>query len=201
MTDHLLGRVAWSDTLRVNFVGDSIGMRGSFASTPQTSWQGLMLARFGRVSPVARGSQAYTTDTWGCMIGTISDVAGGDDLTFVMAGTNDERAGRSYSQVYADYAGLLDRILARVPATRLVCAGVWQEPGETTAHVEALIAEQAALHGGQFVPLSDLFPVASYKTPTGVPAFGGYVTDGFHPNDTGHLAIYNRLRNALQIPA
>ena len=50
-----------------------------------------------------------------------------------------------------------------------------------------------------YVPFTDLFDHVPNRNPTGDPAFGGYTTDGFHPNDTGHRAIYNRYRIALSL--
>lgn len=114
------GKITWPNTgtLRVNFLGDSVGYRGSFASTLENSWRYLMRARLESVGPVTYGSYDHTHNANGNTVFTsVSNVSGGEDLTFVML----------------------------------------------------------------------------------EPAFGGYTTDGFHPNDTGHRAIYNRYRIALSL--
>ncbi|GLY73773.1 hypothetical protein Airi01_020400 [Actinoallomurus iriomotensis] len=99
---------------------------------------------------------------------------------------------------------MLDQVRTAAPDALLVVGGAWMpsDGGMWTdcrriAHYDALIAEQAHRHDGMYVPFTDLFDHDPNRDPTGVPAFGEYTTDGFHPNDAGHRAIYNRYRIAL----
>lgn len=203
------GKITWPNTgtLRVNFLGDSVGYRGSFASTLENSWRYLMRARLESVGPVAYGSYDHTHNANGNTVFTsVSNVSGGEDLTFVMLGTNNVREAQEYNAFSSDCASALDRVRAAAPDALLVVGGTWMPSNggtwtdcERVAHYDVLIAEQAHKHDGTYVPFTGLFDHAPNRNPTGDPAFGGYTTDGFHPNDTGHRAIYNRYRIALSL--
>ncbi|GAA4600799.1 hypothetical protein GCM10023195_01170 [Actinoallomurus liliacearum] len=201
------GRITWPDSgmLRVNFLGDSVGYRGSFASTRENSWRYLMRARLESVGPVTYGTYTHTHNANGNTVFTsLSNVSGGEDVTFVMLGTNNVREAQEYGGFYSDCAYTLDQVRAAAPDALLVVGGVWMPSDGGTwtdcrhvARYDALIAEQAHRHDGMYVPFTDLFDDDSNRNPTGVPAFGAYTTDGFHPNDAGHRAIYDRYRIAL----
>ncbi|GAA4640639.1 hypothetical protein GCM10023196_106990 [Actinoallomurus vinaceus] len=201
------GKIIWPDsgTLRVNFLGDSVGYRGSFASTLGNSWRYLMRACLESVGPVTYGTCTHTHNANGNTVFTsFSNVSGGEDVTFVMLGTNNVREGQEYSVFYSDCAYTLDQVRTAAPDALLVVGGVWMPSDGGTwtdcrrvAHYDALIAEQAHEHDGMYVPFTDLFDCDSNRYPAGVPAFGEYTTDGFHPNDAGHRAIYDRYRIAL----
>lgn len=201
------GKIIWPDsgTLRANFLGDSVGYRGSFASTREASWRYLMRARLESVGPVTYGTYTQVHNANGnTVFASVSNVSGGEDVTFVMLGTNNVREEQEYSAFDSDCAGVLDQVRTAAPHALLVVGGAWMPSDGGTwtdcrrvAHYDALIAEQAYKHNGTYVPFTDLFDYDPNRNPTGVPAFGEYVTDGFHPNDAGHRAIYDRYRIAL----
>lgn len=201
------GKIIWpaGGALRVNFLGDSVGYRGSFASTLGNSWRHLMRSRLESAGPVAYGTCAHAHDADGNTVFTsFSNVSGGEDVTFVMLGTNNVREAQDYSAFSSDCASLLDQVRTAAPDALLVVGGVWMPSDGGTwtdcrrvARYNALIAERAYEHDGMYVPFTDLFDCDANRHPTGVPAFGEYSTDGFHPNDAGHRAIYNRYRIAL----
>ena len=112
------GKITWPNTgtLRVNFLGDSVGYRGSFASTLENSWRYLMRARLESVGPVAYGSYDHTHNANGNTVFTsVSNVSGGEDLTFVMLGTNNVREAQEYNAFSSDCASALDRVRAAAP--------------------------------------------------------------------------------------
>lgn len=203
-----LPRVAAAATrsVQVTFIGDSVGRRGSMASTVAKTWQSRVSASLRPLGRVRLGKQYFVNDERGnTVISSVYDVSSGDDLTFVMIGTNDVREGASPLRFRTDYAHLLDLVRERSPNTQLICLGLWLPsdgaPFCTRVEMElyhAAIAELAVAHGARAViRLEDIYDAEWSRYPKHVRAFGGYYTDGFHPNDAGHRAIYQRVVDTL----
>jgi lysophospholipase L1-like esterase len=51
---------------------------------------------------------------------------------------------------------------------------------------------------GALVWISQLYDDEEARNPAGLPSFVGR-TDGFHPNDTGHLAIAQAIEETLRL--
>ena len=199
-----VGALTWKSTttpLTPTFIGDSVGGRGSLASTPSATWQARVKAKIATFGPVGvNGTYSVTHDAFGnTTAASISNLAVPSEVTTVGLGTNDMRDGVGYGTFYSNYADLLDRVRGVSPDTTLICLGVWATPSVKQAHFDALINEQCAKHRGIFISLTDLFAYSPNRLPTGQPAFGGYHTDGFHPDDDGQAAIARRVLIALRL--
>lgn len=208
--------------LTYGVLGDSITGRGSFASDPSLTWTALLQTRLAQTWTVTRVNGTTHTDAAGLTcLGTVDTVPSGCDLVVVGLGTNDCREQTSGSYTYTptatfDAAGtLFAQVAAANPHAVIVSLGVWGDSttswtlsGSTTpvstvsrvARWDALIGQQVAANGGITVPASDLFAYTPNRDPINQPAFGGYQTDGFHPNNTGHNAIYQRVASWLRLP-
>jgi lysophospholipase L1-like esterase len=186
--------------LQVSYVGDSVGYRGSFASTRALTWQGRMDTRLRKLGAITHGRYDITPDARRLtLVSGISQLTPGDGLTTVMFGDNDVREGHSPAQVGAEFTHLLDLVRAASPHTTLLVSGLWA-PTSIARDYDPLIAAAARNHDGLFVRVSDLYDDPKNRLPAGMPSFGGYHTDGYHPNDTGSLAIYQRFARALRLP-
>lgn len=204
-------------------VGDSVTQRGSFASTYENTWVELIKAQIATHCPMSvnRVDSVIYHDAQGstslASMSTAQAVAGfpsGCDLVIVGLGTNDCREQDSsgnwvYSptQTFDDARTIYQAVAAANPNAVIAGLGVWDQsmlawynPGSRTVRWDALIGQNCAQVGGIYVPVSDLWDYASNRLPTGVAAFGGYTTDGFHPNDTGHAAIKARVAEWLRLP-
>lgn len=208
--------------LTYGVLGDSITGRGSFASDPSLTWTALLQARLAKTWTVTRVNGVTHTDAQGLTcLGTVDQVPSGCDLVVVGLGTNDcrEQLNGSYvyssTQTYNSAGTLFQEVAAANPNALIVSLGVWGDattawtmsssttPPSVMSRVgrwDALIGQQVAAVGGITVPAADLFGYTPYRDPAGQPAFGGYQTDGFHPNDTGHNAIYLRVAEWLRLP-
>ncbi|MEY9876610.1 acyl-CoA thioesterase-1 [Streptacidiphilus sp. MAP12-33] len=205
--------------LTYGVLGDSITGRGSFASDPSLTWTALLQARLAQTWTVTRVNGTTHTDAQDLTcLGTVDTVPSGCNLVVVGLGTNDcrEMTGSSYTysptQTYNSAGTLFAEVAAANPAAVIVSLGVWGDTtvqwtmsGSTTpvsrvARWDALIGEQVAKNGGITVPAADLYGYSPNRLPAGVAAFGGYTTDGFHPNDAGHAALYARVASWLRLP-
>lgn len=199
-------------------IGDSITGRGSFASDPTKDWVSLLATRIGAQCPqgVTRIDCTSHHDAQGSTcLGTIDTYPTSCDLVLVGLGTNDCRETNAdgtwvYSQTntYTAAETVYSSVAAQNPGAVIVGVGVWNTSllawpptaGSRLVRWDALIGERCAENGGIYIPIADLYDYSPNRLPTGVTAFGGYTTDGFHPNDAGHAAIYNRVANWLRLP-
>lgn len=211
----------------VGVIGDSVTQRGSFASDISKTWVELLRTRIATQCPMGTDRLDSTTywdaqnSTSLSSMSTTTAQAGypsGCDLVIVGLGTNDCREQDSNgawvysaSAVYANAQTVYNTAAARNPDAVLVGVGIWDQsllswagpggyPGSRVTRFDSLIGERCAEAGGIYISLADLWDYAPNRTPTGQPAFGGYTTDGFHPNDSGHAAIYGRVANWLRLP-
>lgn len=208
--------------LTYGVLGDSITGRGSFASDVSLTWTSLLQARLAQTWPVTRVNGTTHTDAQDLTcLGTVDTVPSGCDLVVVGLGTNDcrEQTNGSYTysptQTYNSAGTLFGQVAAANPGAVIISLGVWGDAttawtmSSTTTPVsvvsrvarwDALIGQQVAKNGGINVPASDLYAYTPYRYPVGQPAFGNEQTDGFHPNDSGHGAIYSRVASWLRLP-
>lgn len=194
--------------LKYGVVGDSITGRGSFASDQSKAWAWLLQTRLQQSWTVTRQDATSHHDAQGSTtLGTIDTVPTGCDLVVVGLGTNNARevdsSGNyvySNTSIYSDAQALYYNVRQSNPNALIYGLGVWDASGPRTARVDALIGERCAENGGIYAICSDLYDYTPDRLPTGVAAFGGYTTDGFHPNDTGHAALYQRAVNWIGVP-
>ncbi|MFJ4878379.1 SGNH/GDSL hydrolase family protein [Streptomyces sp. NPDC088745] len=200
-------------------IGDSITGRGSFASSADLAWTSLLQARLSKTWQVTRVNGVTSRDGQGLTcLATVDTVPFGCDLVVVGLGTNDCRERRDNRYVYTPKdtrsaaRALFTAVAAASPGAVVVGLGVWGDrtllwspedcprPVSRVAYWDELLAECWAENGGIFVPCADLYDVPAHRLPAGRPAFGGYTTDGFHPNDAGHQALYQRVADLLRLP-
>ncbi|MFF0746881.1 SGNH/GDSL hydrolase family protein [Streptomyces sp. NPDC004111] len=205
--------------LRYGVLGDSITGRGSFSSRESGTWTTLLQSRLEKTWQVTRVKGATSRDAQGVTcLASVDSVPFGCDLVVVGLGTNDCREQRDGSYVYTpDDTHTAARVLfgavaAANPGAVIVALGVWSDSTEQwtpegsaypVSRVESwdeLIGDCVAEAGGIHIPCADLYLCSAYRLPAGRPAFGGYTTDGFHPNDAGHEALYRRVAHRLRLP-
>lgn len=204
--------------LRYGVLGDSITGRGSFASSEAGTWTSLLQARLAKTWQVTRVNGATYRDEQGLTcLWTVEAVPFGCDLVVVGLGTNDCREQRDGRYVYTPRdtrtaaQTLFAAVAAANPDADIVGLGVWGDstlrwtpsgsahPVSRVEYWDELIGGCCAENGGIPIPCADLYSRSAHRLPTGRPAFGGYTTDGFHPNDAGHEAIYRRVAHRLRL--
>lgn len=94
-----------------------------------------------------------------------------------------------------DYRSLVAAVLAADPRTRLVLVGLWGQRDRRPVYDE-IIRRIAADTGATFVELGELGDDPALRGPAGRLTPQG-VADRYHPNDEGHGAIAQRLREAV----
>jgi lysophospholipase L1-like esterase len=205
--------------LVLGVLGDSITGRGSFASRNDKAWTALLQARLEQSWNVTRvdGSTSRDAQNLTCLA-TVNTVPFGCDLVVTGLGTNDCREQRGGRYAYTpDDTRTAARLLFTAIATAnpdavIVSLGVWGDrstrwsvdgsspPVSRVACWDAIIAECCLESGGVPVSCADLYDNPDHRLPAGRQAFGGYSTDGFHPNDAGHRALYQRVADRLRLP-
>lgn len=202
--------------LKYGVLGDSVTGRGSFASTQDNAWAWLLQSRLEQHWTVTRQDGTTNHDAQGdSCLATVATYPSGCDLLVIGLGTNDCREQNSDgswvyspSTVYANANTVYSNALQLNPGAVILGVGIWDTSlltwsptaGSRVVRFDALIAERCVENGGMWMPIADLWDYSPDRLPTGVAAFGGYTTDGFHPNDAGHQAIYNRAVNWLRLP-
>ncbi|MFJ6700101.1 SGNH/GDSL hydrolase family protein [Streptomyces sp. NPDC091272] len=205
--------------LRYGVIGDSITGRGSFASSVTRSWTALLQARLAKTWRVTRVNGSTSQDEQGVTcLGTADSVPFGCDLVVVGLGSNDclaRRDGRyvyTPDDTYSAARALFSAMAAANPGAVVVGLGVWGDinlrwnrnrlarPESRVEYWDRILGEVCAENGSIHVPCADLYGSTALRLPAGRPAFGGYTTDGYHPNDAGHEAIYRRVAERLELP-
>lgn len=174
--------------MRVLFAGDSL-TEGYYATSPRDAFVARTVASWrgaGDVS-VLRPQQAHATTT---QVDSLVAVQGDLDLAVIELGTNDVDK-TPLVKFQQDYARLLDKVESAAPGVPLVCFGTWQQ-AEDAGPYDAVIQEACTARDGRYVRLSDVFDDAAMRGPAQQPTFKGQ-SDEFHPNDTGHQVISDRL--------
>ncbi|MFD3515866.1 SGNH/GDSL hydrolase family protein [Streptomyces sp. NPDC058657] len=205
--------------LRYAVLGDSITGRGSFASHDARAWTSLLQARLAKSWKVTRVNGATSRDEQGVTcLATVDTVPFGCDLVVIGLGSNDCLARRNGGYAYTpgdtrDAArALFAAAAAANPDAVVVALGVWGDrtlqwatdrsahPVSRVEYWDEIIGECCEENGGIPIPCADLYSHLANRLPAGRPAFGGYRTDGYHPNDTGHQALYERVAHRLRLP-
>ncbi|WP_433543839.1 SGNH/GDSL hydrolase family protein (plasmid) [Streptomyces sp. CA-294286] len=205
--------------LTFGVVGDSITGRGSFASSRARPWTALLQARLAKSWTVTRVNGATSRDAQGVTcLATVDTVPFGCDLVVIGLGSNDCLARREGTYVYspadtrAAARTLFTAVAAGNPDAVVVALGVWgdraltwtgngsAQPVSRVDSWDEIIGECCAENGGIHVRCADLYDHVAHRLPAGRPAFGGYTTDGYHPNDAGHEALYRRVAQRLDLP-
>jgi acyl-CoA thioesterase-1 len=205
-------------------IGDSVTQRGSFASTYENTWVEIVKSHIAAQCPmgVTRVDSVTYHDAQGSTslssMSTTTAIAGyptGCDMVIVGLGTNDCREQNtdgswtySPTSVYNNAQTVYAAAVAANPNAFLLGLGIWDNSlltwaptaGSRTVRFDALIAQRCVENGGLYIPVSDLWDYSPNRLPTGVAAFGGYTTDGFHPNDSGHAALASRVLEEMLIP-
>jgi lysophospholipase L1-like esterase len=181
--------------IAVFFAGDSL-TQGSYATSDALMFRNLVTAQVATVAPATAsivGKAGQTTQEAAQWAATAPTVA---DISVIEYGTND--VIRSTVEAFTtDYPAYLDRVRTVSPDSTLVCVGAWGAP-EQTDPFDQIIMESCAAHAGIFVKVSDLFIDEGLRAMTGDTLPSGFVVpDNFHPNDTGHQAIADRITDAL----
>lgn len=119
----------------------------------------------------------------------------GATYVVIELGTNDTAS--DHQAFVRDYPAILAIVRRFSPYARLVCTGPWA-PYSALQNIDAYtISQDCVAAHGVYVDLQRLFAVAAYHGPAGFNFWGG-VTDTFHPNDRGHLAIALAIQRALR---
>lgn len=186
--------VAGSEPLLVTFVGDSLD-HGLYATTQADGFHQLMVDAWRSGGPVSDNPLNSLGGTAQRALEN-PDIPRDQDLYVVELGTNDA-VRMNHSAFRQNYTQLLDRIRAAAPDAALLCIGPWR-PGDVAARFDPIIKDLCEARGGVFRSISDLSQRAELKGPAGISTFGG-ISDSFHPNDQGHLAIANRMLDAVVV--
>jgi lysophospholipase L1-like esterase len=121
-------------------------------------------------------------------------------LVVIELGSNDAPLPRYGAPTPADvferdYRAIVDAARAADPGVRLVLVGLWGQAHLRPVY-DGIIRRIAADSGGVFVELGALADDPDLRGPAGRPTPQG-ISDEYHPNDVGHGAIAQRLREAV----
>ena len=129
------------------------------------------------------------------LVSSYPDVPANLDLAVVELGTNDtEKVG--VEDFRSGYSALMSQVRTRSPNAAVYCLGPWR-----SGVVPYVIAIQDACKevGGTYIKLGDLYEIEDLHGPVGALALQG-VRDEFHPNDSGHFLISQRVLQAIEPP-
>lgn len=179
------------DPLRVLFVGDSLTY-GAFASDEAHSYRHLVEAS------LAAHSKIETTFVGGSGKTSVDVIAavGAQPYDFVILeiGTNDA-TNLPEDAFPGNYENLVAKVRQASPDAALMCLGSWQTAWRVS-QTNPDILKSCEAHGGVFRTLGDLWLNEANRGPDKrQTAFG--VGDNFHPNDSGHAAIAERILTAI----
>jgi lysophospholipase L1-like esterase len=179
------------------FLGDSLSAN-YYASSAANGYRELVTSETGGREVAFVGAAGETTsEVLGQLLATPRT---GADTVVVEVGTNDLIHQTSLSLVEVRYAQLIHAALVRsVARARLFCLGLWSTPAlaPEVTQFDAVLQHLCTAAGGHWVPLGDLFLDPADRGPAGTATYLG-VSDNYHPNDTGHRAIAERLAAAVR---
>lgn len=187
-------QLASGESLRASFIGDSLTY-GLFATDAAYAFHQEMVQKWRQDRPV----DEHTVKTVGGTVAgtlTANDFPKNQHLYVIELGTNDATRV-DYTDFRAQYAELLNRIRASSPDTQILCIGVWR-PKKIADKYDNIIKDECETNGGVFRRITDLSTDAALKGPSGAPTFAG-PSDNFHPNDTGHRLIAERMLELVTI--
>lgn len=184
-------------------LGDSLTM-GLFASSEAATYRSLLKQRFGASGDRIQGNSGG--GSYDFLTQETEITAAAPDVLILELGTNDDgHAGSTPWTLAKNLRTLIGWTRAGNPQCRVVVLGEWGKNSSTTGW-DAEIERVANDYGGNFVSLDAMSEVAANKGPADLPTIwhgiddghGGYLTDNFHPNDTGHAAIYAAVAAVIE---
>jgi lysophospholipase L1-like esterase len=108
------------------------------------------------------------------------------DAAVVELGTNDVRFGTPSARFAREYRTLTRRIRAAHPKAQLLCLSVWPRAGGASGE-GGINAQIRAACSGTYVDITRLRDRPHIRS-----------SDGFHPNDVGHLLIARAVESKLK---
>lgn len=129
------------------------------------------------------------------LVASYPDMPSNLDLAVVELGTNDTEKV-SVDTFRQQYLSLMTQLRSRSPNAAVYCLGPWRQ-----GVVPYVIAIQDACKdvGGTYVQLGDLYGIKDLHGPSGSIALQG-IRDEFHPNDSGHFLISQRVLQTIEPP-
>jgi lysophospholipase L1-like esterase len=179
----------------VLYLGDSL-TAGLYSTTEATSWRKLtdtFLATQGISAGTFMGGTGGTTAGFQNILGTLTAQAA--DLCFIELGTNDAGQGVSAATFETNLRAIADAVYDGNNSCIFVFMTTWNAgtPGTT---LDAVIREVAADYGDHVVDLAPIYQAPETYRPDNSPTWvSPYVSDGWHPNDTGHKAMANAVES------
>lgn len=204
--------------LKVNFIGDSITY-GSGATTRENGFVSVFGRKTGCVARnygiggtrVSRQRKPSVHPEWdSCFLDRVEKMDADADVVVVFGGTNDFGHGDAplgtMSETdeytfYGAYKSLMDRLIERFPAARIVLMTPTHRLSEAKIMSEAGLRRdplvkyvQAVREIGDYysAPVLDLWACSGIQ-PLNPILKEKYTKDGLHPNDAGHERIADLL--------
>ncbi|WP_186325549.1 SGNH/GDSL hydrolase family protein [Microbacterium sp. BH-3-3-3] len=182
-----------ADPTSVLFVGDSLTY-GAFASTESAAWRPLVTSGLSAQTPIDEtwvgGSGLSSVDV------TPKVPKDAFDLVIVEIGTNDA-TNQPEEALESNYTALIGAVRSASPSAGLICLGSWQTAwrvSQTDQEIKSICEANA----GTYIKLGDLWLDEANRGPDlRETEFG--VGDDFHPNDSGHRAIADRVLAQIRV--
>lgn len=168
---------------------------GFYASTEGAAFSTIVAAGLGPDVTVGRGSVTHSTIAQATEEAVIPPSTG---LVVIEIGSTDVYQDEiSPAEFATQYRALVDKVRERSPGAVIVCLGIWGRTAVAEPFDE-FISRPCIDAGGVFVPLADIYDDPSMKGPANTETFLG-TSDNFHPNDSGHAAIAQRILDNLRV--
>lgn len=183
------------EVLRITYLGDSL-TAGLYASTEENTYRSLLTAAVASGGPFEEQGLRIVGGTVEQTLTANDEFPSDQHLYIVELGTNDinEVDPRIFNEQYEE---MLQRVRQASPDAALVCLGTWR-PISRGGNYDIVIRQQCEDFGGRYRRMHDLEAEAINKGPAGEETFAG-ISDDFHPNDAGHLAIFDRAMSAIEV--
>ena len=191
--------VQWpdNDPLAVTVIGDSLTYGYNATDKPET-----YLAKFTDTLEEVGPVDIELTATPSARIADFkyAPIDPASRLVVMEIGTSDLGPGPTPIAIAeAQYRDLLDRVRDEAPDAQLVCLGTWFE-ASGGFKLNTSIATQCRMRGGYYVDLAAIYQTPVNRGPADQRAIGlDGISDDFHPNNSGHAAIAQRLNSALKL--
>lgn len=183
------------ETLRIAYVGDSLA-GGLYATTEEDTYRYLTTIALAGDGPYEEEGRSLVGGTVEQTLERNEQLPTDQHIYIIELGTNDINEV-DLSGFRRQYEALLDRVQTASPDASLVCLGTWRPPS-TGAKYDLIIRQQCEANGGVYRRLSDLEGDEANKGPEDEQTYQG-PSDTFHPNDTGHAAIVERILDAVEV--
>lgn len=183
------------EVLRIAYLGDSL-TAGLYASTEENTFRAKLTAAVAADGPFEEHGLRIVGGTVQQTLDENDEFPDDQHVYIVELGTNDinEVDHRVFNRQYEE---MLQRVRQASPDAALVCLGTWR-PISRGGNYDLVIRQQCEDFGGRYRRMNDLEADPINKGPAGEETFGG-LSDDFHPNDAGHLAIFERAMSAIEV--